>query len=55
VLSRFPANLVVMGDTVCTPNPVFAQAQTLAALEVRPNRKIRGLAPKGLGPASLAM
>jgi 2-polyprenyl-6-methoxyphenol hydroxylase-like FAD-dependent oxidoreductase len=32
-MSRFPAGLVVMGDAVCTPNPVFAQAQTLAALE----------------------
>jgi len=49
VLSRFPANLVVMGDTVCTPNPVFAQAQTLAALEVRPNRKNQGAGTQGVG------
>ncbi|WJK42559.1 FAD-binding monooxygenase [Solwaraspora sp. WMMA2056] len=32
-LERFPAGLVVVGDAVCTPNPVFAQAQTLAALQ----------------------
>lgn len=32
-LPRFPENFLVIGDAVCTPNPVFAQAQTLAALE----------------------
>jgi 2-polyprenyl-6-methoxyphenol hydroxylase-like FAD-dependent oxidoreductase len=32
-MSRFPAGFIVVGDAVCTPNPVFAQAQTLAALE----------------------
>lgn len=32
-MERLPANLLVMGDAVCTPNPVYAQAQTLAALQ----------------------
>lgn len=32
-LSRFPERYLVIGDAVCTPNPVFAQAQTLAVLE----------------------
>ncbi|WP_212996013.1 NAD(P)/FAD-dependent oxidoreductase [Winogradskya consettensis] len=32
-LPRFPEGLIVMGDAVCTPNPVFAQAQTLSALQ----------------------
>jgi len=32
-MGRFPEGLVVMGDAVCTPNPVFAQAQTLSALQ----------------------
>lgn len=32
-MERFPDALIVMGDAVCTPNPVFAQAQTLAALQ----------------------
>ncbi|MEO7289604.1 MAG: FAD-dependent oxidoreductase, partial [Jatrophihabitantaceae bacterium] len=33
-MSRLPDGLLIMGDAVCTPNPIFAQAQTLAALEV---------------------
>jgi 2-polyprenyl-6-methoxyphenol hydroxylase-like FAD-dependent oxidoreductase len=32
-LPRLPEGFLIMGDAVCTPNPVFAQAQTLAALE----------------------
>jgi 2-polyprenyl-6-methoxyphenol hydroxylase-like FAD-dependent oxidoreductase len=32
-LNRFPEGFLIIGDAVCTPNPVFAQAQTLAALE----------------------
>ncbi|MBT2210207.1 MULTISPECIES: NAD(P)/FAD-dependent oxidoreductase [Actinomadura] len=31
--NRFPEGFLIIGDAVCTPNPVFAQAQTLAALE----------------------
>ncbi|HEX6871924.1 MAG TPA: FAD-binding monooxygenase [Micromonosporaceae bacterium] len=33
LMTEFPDGLLVMGDAVCTPNPVYAQAQTLAALE----------------------
>lgn len=46
-LPRFPEGFVVMGDAVCTPNPVFAQAQTLAALQALAlrDRLRRGVAP----------
>ncbi|WP_173033327.1 FAD-dependent oxidoreductase [Phytohabitans flavus] len=49
-LTRFPERLLVMGDAVCTPNPVFAQAQTLAALEAVALRDMlrRGIAPDPL-------
>ncbi|MGI5186187.1 NAD(P)/FAD-dependent oxidoreductase [Dactylosporangium sp. CA-152071] len=33
LLPRLPEGLIMMGDAVCTPNPVFAQAQTLSALQ----------------------
>lgn len=33
LLPRMPERYLVMGDAVCTPNPVYAQAQTLASLE----------------------
>jgi 2-polyprenyl-6-methoxyphenol hydroxylase-like FAD-dependent oxidoreductase len=49
-MTSFPENFIVIGDAVCTPNPVFAQAQTLAALEalallrhMRSGRPIRSL------------
>ncbi|WP_233512649.1 FAD-dependent oxidoreductase [Micromonospora deserti] len=47
-MSRFPDGLLVLGDAVCTPNPVFAQAQTLAALEALALRELlrRGEAPQ---------
>jgi 2-polyprenyl-6-methoxyphenol hydroxylase-like FAD-dependent oxidoreductase len=32
-LTSLPEGMVIIGDAVCTPNPVYAQAQTLSALE----------------------
>ena len=50
LMSRLPDGFILIGDSVCTPNPVFAQAQTLAALEALALRNhIRaGEAPKPL-------
>jgi 2-polyprenyl-6-methoxyphenol hydroxylase-like FAD-dependent oxidoreductase len=48
-LTRFPDGLVVIGDAVCTPNPVYAQAQTLAALEAI---ALRDHLARGLDPLS---
>lgn len=47
-MARLPEGLLIMGDAVCTPNPVFAQAQTLAALEALELRNAlrSGSAPK---------
>jgi 2-polyprenyl-6-methoxyphenol hydroxylase-like FAD-dependent oxidoreductase len=32
-LTRFPEGLLVMGDGICVPNPVYAQAITIAAIQ----------------------
>ncbi|MBB5870067.1 2-polyprenyl-6-methoxyphenol hydroxylase-like FAD-dependent oxidoreductase [Allocatelliglobosispora scoriae] len=49
-LTKLPEGLLIMGDAVCTPNPVFAQAQTLAALQaLRLRDALRtGSAPKAV-------
>ncbi|AUS81289.1 FAD-binding monooxygenase [Actinoalloteichus sp. AHMU CJ021] len=33
LMETLPERLLIMGDAVCTPNPVYAQAQSLSALE----------------------
>ncbi|MBM2620098.1 FAD-binding monooxygenase [Actinoplanes sp. LDG1-06] len=50
-MERMPEGLLVMGDAVCTPNPVFAQAQSLAALQAL---ALRDELRKGEAPDALA-
>lgn len=33
LMAELPERYLIMGDAVCTPNPVYAQAQTLASIE----------------------
>ncbi|MDP9870268.1 MULTISPECIES: FAD-binding protein [Streptosporangium] len=48
LLPYLPERFLIMGDAVCTPNPVYAQAQTLASLEALALHRhlARGVAPK---------
>jgi 2-polyprenyl-6-methoxyphenol hydroxylase-like FAD-dependent oxidoreductase len=50
LLASMPGNLLIVGDAVCTPNPVYAQAQTLAALEALALRRFlrQGVQPEPL-------
>ncbi|WP_157434625.1 MULTISPECIES: FAD-dependent oxidoreductase [Actinoalloteichus] len=51
LLTAAPDRFLVMGDAVCTPNPVYAQAQSLSALEAL---ALRARLRRGFAPDPLA-